>query len=338
MATPLGTNVVTAIARRYILPEIVDNIYGRSALFFRLNAGNKKIVRGGTQIEVPLMYDTFAAGGTYSGFEELTIAPSDTVKNGAWDWKQYYVPVAVDGLTLIKTDSPEAIADFIRMYFTQAEMEMARLLGGSGGIWQGGSSTVDSKGLDGIPMAVDDGTVTNTYGGLSRTTNTWWKANYDGSTTTLTLAAMQTMFGLCSKGGQHPTVIFTTQTNYNRYWALGATGTTTVQGLQSFPVGPSAVDEQLMQAGFTNLVFNGVPVVVDDGIPTNGPTGAGSGHHMYFLNEEFGWIATSPRADFFMEDFQTPINQDAMVSKLYWAGNVIWNNCATSGKLTALTA
>lgn len=331
MATPVGTNVVNSIARTYILPEIVDNIYGRNFLFFRLNQANKKIVRGGTQIEVPLMYDTFAAGGTYTGFEELTIAPSDTVKNGAWDWRQYFVPVAVDGLTLIKTDSPEAIADFIRLYFAQSEMEMSRLLGT--GCWSVGT---DTKAIDGVPMAVDDGTVTTTYGGLLRSANTWWQAQYDGSTTALTLAAMNTLFGNCSKGGRHPTVGITTQTNYNRFWALGA-GTTT-SNYQRFPVGPGAVDEQLFQAGFTNLVFNGVPIVVDDNIPTNGPTGAGTGHHFYFLNEDYIWLAVSPRADFLMEDFQTAINQDAMVAKLYWAGNLVFNNVKTQGKMTALTS
>lgn len=328
MATAIGTNVVTSIARRYILPEIVDNIYGRNLMFFRLNQANKKIVRGGTQIEVPLMYDTFAAGGFYSGFEELTIAPSDTVKNGAWDWKQAMVPVAVDGLTLIKTDSPEAIADFIRLYFDQAEMEMSRILGAS--IWNDGSSP-NTKAPDSIPQAVDDGTVTATYAGLSRSANVWWKGKYDGSTTALTTTAMQSMFGNCSVGGQHPTVIVTTQTNYNRFWTLGQTN-------QDYTIGPSAVDESLLQAGFTNLLFNGVPVCVDDNIPTNGPTGAGSGHHMYFLNESYFWLAVSPRADFVMEDFQTPITQDAMVAKLFWAGNLILNNCRTSGKMTALTS
>lgn len=330
MATAIGTNVVTSIARHYILPEIVDNIYGRNLMFFRLNQANKKIVRGGTQIEVPLMYDTFAAGGFYSGFEELTIAPSDTVKNGAWDWKQAMVPVAVDGLTLIKTDSPEAIADFIRLYFDQAEMEMSRILGTA--IWNDGS-TPHTKAPDSIPMAVDDGTVTATYGGITRSANTWWKSKYDGSTTTLTLSALQTLFGQCSVGGQHPTVGVTTQTNYNRFWVLGQGSSTA-----TYPKGPAAVDEQLMQAGFTNLVFNGVPICVDDGVPTNGPTGAGSGHHFYFLNESYAWLAVSPRADFVMEDFQTPLTQDAMVAKLFWAGNLIFNNCRTSGKLTALTA
>src|SRR5262252_8260015 len=106
MATPLGTNVVNSIARRYIVPEITDNVYNSNVLFFRLNTSNKKVIRGGTQIEAPLMYQRFAAGGPYSGLDLLDISPSDTVRNAAWDWKQLYVPVTVDGLTLIKTDSP----------------------------------------------------------------------------------------------------------------------------------------------------------------------------------------------------------------------------------------
>jgi hypothetical protein len=325
MATPLGANVVTSIARRYILPDVVDNIYDAILLFFRLNKMNKKIVRGGTQIEVPLMYDFFSVGGTYSGFEELTIAPSDTVKNAAWDWKQYYTAIAVDGLTLIKVDSPEAIADFIRLYFAQGEMEMARLLGGA--VW----NTTDPKGMDGLPSAVDDGTAAPTYGGLARSANPWWRSVYDGTSTTLTLSLMQHLFGACSKGGRHPTIGITTQANYNRYWAIG-------QASQTHPVGPEGRDEQLFQAGFTNLLFNGVPIAVDPNCPTDGPTGSGSGHHFYWLNEDYLWLATSPRADFLLTDFQEPIQNDAMVAKMYFAGNLINNNCGVHAKATAITS
>ena len=331
MATPIGDNVVTSIARRYILPDVVDNVYNNNLLFFRLNQANKKIVRGGTQIEVPLMYQQFAAGGAYTGFEPLDTSPSDTVKNGAWDWKQYYVPVTVDGLTLIKTDSPEAIADFIRLYFAQAEMEMSRILGA--GLFSDGST--NTKEIDGLEGAVDDGTNLATYAGLERASaNTWWQAQYDAVTTAVGTTAMNNMFGSCTVGGRHPTIIITTQTNYNRYWALGAG----VAGGQRFPAGPGAVDEQLFQAGYTNLLFNGIPLCVDDNSPTDGPTGAGSGHHMYFLNEDYIWLACSPRADFYMEDFQTPTNQDAMVAKLFFAGNLVINNCQTQGKMPAFTS
>ncbi len=319
MPTAIGTNVVTSIARQYILPEVVDNIYGSNPIFFRLFKANKKIVRGGTQIEVPLMYSRFAAGGFYSGYDLLDTAPSDTVKNGVWDWKQAYVPVTVDGLTLIKTDSPEAIADFIRLYFAQAEMELCEIL--ATGLW----STGTAKQIDGFALAVDS---TGTYGGLLRSSNAFWAAQEDSTTATMTLAALQSFFGTCSSGGQHPTIIASGQTQYNRYWGLNVSN-------QRYVLEPSGHDEQLANAGFSNLLFNGVPWVVDSHVPDDAST---SDPAIYFINEDYVWLAQSPRADFYMEDFQTAINQDAMVAKLFWAGNLIVNNCARQGKMTNIAA
>lgn len=321
MATPIGTNVVTSIARRYILPEITDNIYGSNVVFFRLNSANKRLVQGGTQIEAPLMYARFASGGPYRGFDLLNVVPSDTIKNGAWDWKQQYVNVTVDGLTLIKTDSPESIANFIRLYFEQAEMEMAENLGV--GLWSDGSV---ANQIDGLKGAIDDGTVLNTYGGLSRSSNLFWKSKVDSATAALGMTALQSMFGSCSSGGRHPTLIVSRQEQYNRFWALN-------QPLQRYEAGGR--DEQLAQAGFSNILFNGTPWAVDEHVP-DGPNASNS--RIYFLNEDYMYWAVSPRADFYLEDFQTPTNQDAMVAKMLWAGNLVLTNVQRQGVMTAVAA
>lgn len=318
MATAIGTNVVTSIARHFILPEITDNIYNSNPLWFRMNAAKKKMIQGGTQIEFPLMYSRFAAGGFYQGLDLLDVSPSDTVKNGALDWKQAYVPVTVDGLTLIKTDSPEAIANFINMYFAQAEMELAEIIGNS--LWTDG--VTNTKNIDGLKGVVDDGTVLASYGGIPRSTNTWWQSTVDSSTATLTLAAMQTMHGNCARGGRAPSIIVVTQLNYNRYWVL-------MSNKQNIYLQAQGHDEQLANAGFTNMLFNGAPIVVDSHVPAN---------HLFFLNEDFFYYGVSPRADFYMEDFQKPIQQDAMVAKILWAGNLICTNVGRQGKMTAVTA
>lgn len=322
MATPIGTNVVTSIARRYIMPEVVDNIYGSNVLFYRLNKAKKKLVQGGTQIEVPLMYSVLGTGGPYQGYDVLDVVPSDTIKNAAFDWKQYYVNVTVDGLTLIKTDSPEAIANFIKLYFEQATMQMADNLGT--GLFT--DTTSNTKAIDGLKGAVDDATVATTYGGLSRSTNTWWKSRADTSTATLTLASLQSMYGGVSSGGRKPSLIISGQDQYNRFWALNQT-------LQRYPAG--AGDEQLAQAGFSNLLFNGTPWVVDS--HTNAGINS-TNTSIYFLNEDYINFAVSPRADFYLEDFQAPVNQDAMVAKLLWAGNVVFSNCARQGVMTDVGA
>lgn len=318
MATPIGTNEINSISRRYIYPTLVDNIYRSNLMFFRLNSRNKKILQGGLQIEVPLVYTRFAAGGWYQGFDLLDVSPSDTVKNAAFDWKQAYVPVSVDGLTLIRADSPDAVVNFLSFYFENAQTELAEILGT--GVWSDVVS--NNKVIDGLRGAVDDGTVAATYGGLARASNTFWRSNVTTITPPLSLTTMQTMFGSCTEGGRHPTIIVTTQSVWNLYWALSTGG-------QSFPSQPQGQDEQLASNGFTNLLFNGVPVCVDSHVPSQ---------QMYFINEDYVYLYVNPRADFNMKEFREPVNQDAMTSLILWAGNVVLTNCARQGKLLGISS
>lgn len=320
MVTAIGDATVTAIARHYIMPEVTDIVYNSNPLFFRLNAA-KKIIPGGTQLEFPLMTSRFSAGGPYSGFDVLTMTPSDTVKNGVWEWKQHYVPVVVDGRTLLKVDSPLAIANLIRMQFEQAEMEMAQNLGV--GIYSDGSS--NAKEITGLQLAVDS---TGTYAGLARSTNAGIAAQEDGSTATLTLTALNSMHGNTRKGGRAASLIASRQEQYNRYWKLA------IDKANIF-LEPIAKDNSMADLGWGGLLFNGVPWIVDDNM-FDGPNTSNSG--IIMLNEDYIHLAVSPRADFYLEDFQTPINQDAMAAKLLWAGELIVRNPARQGKLTNVSA
>lgn len=322
MATPLGTNVVTAIVRQHILKTVVDNVYNSNPLFFRINK-SKRFVRGGTQIEVPVMYSRFGNGGAYSGYDSLNVSPNDTIKTIAFDWKQYYVPVSLDGLTLIKTDSPDAIADIIKLQFAQAEMEMAENIGAD--FW---SMAGNAKAIDSLATAVDS---SGTYGGIARSTNTWWASNETGTSQALTNARLQAMFSAASEGGRHPSIIVSGQDQYDRYWAIG-------EAKQSIQQGPVAYDEQLYSAGFTNLIFNGVPWVVDSHVTNASGVAGGTDTTVYMLNEDYLYWAVSPRADMTIEDFQTPITQDAMSTKMLWAGNLLVTNCKRQAKHTGFNA
>ncbi len=86
---------------------------------------------------------------------------------------------------------------------------------------------------------------------------------------------------------------------------------------------------QLAQAGFENLLFNGVPWLVDSHCPAN---------NIFFLNEDYIQIVQASRADFHLQDFQTPVNQDAMTALLLWAGQMVVGNIQRQGKFTAITA
>lgn len=318
MATPLGTNILNSLSTRYVMPTVVDNVYRSNVMVFRLIARNKKILQGGTQIEIPLDYAEVGNGGWFQGFDPIDITPFDTLKNGAYDWKQAAHAVTIDLLTLIKADSPDAVVNLLTFQFEKVQTQLAETLGD--GVWSDAVTT--PKMIDGLKGAVDDGTVAATYAGLLRSSNIWWKSQIDSSTTTLTLASMQTMFGNCTEGARHPTIIVTTQANYNRYVALSIGG-------QAFPVQPSGADEQLAANGFTNLLYNGVPLLVDSHVPAN---------HLFYLNEAYMYLYVNNKADFTMEPFREPVNQLAMTSLIHWAGNLCFSNVARSGKQTAVTA
>lgn len=320
MPTLIGTNVVTSISRRHILPMVIDQVYGTNALFWRLNKANKKYIAGGTHVEVPFMYSEFTNGGPYQGYDLLDVAPNDTVKNGGWDIKQHYVPVTVDGLTLAKCNTPEAVVNLLTLQWEQARMQMASNLGD--GIYS--DAVTNSKEIDGLKGAVDDGGVATSYAGLTRASNTWLNSTDDSTTATLTLSALRTFVSNCTKGGHSPTLFLSRKEQYNRLWALLIANQRYV-----------ASDDTMTNAGFTNLSFDNVPWVLDDKV-FDGPDTSNSA--ILALNEDTIQLAVFSNTDFYMEDFQKPVNQDAMVGKLLWYGNLMVLNPQVQGKMTNVSA
>jgi hypothetical protein len=324
MATAVGTDTVSTIARRHILPTVSDAIYGSNVLFYRMVKANKKMIQGGVHIEQPVNYARSGLGGAYRGYEQLSTAAFDVIRAAAWDWKQYHFPVAVDGLTMLKVDSPESILNHIKMQFELAKTEFCDMLGND--LYASTGTGADAKKIDGLTIAVDNSGV---YGDINHS-NAYWQSTVVGTQalTSLTVAQLQTMFGGLTVGREHPTIILSRQEVYNWYWAqvYGTSGAN-----YDIQIPATGSDELLGQAGFTNLLFNNVPWVVDSQVD-----GASNGK-VYMLNENWFHLVVNPRADMAMEEFQTPVNQDAMVSQILWAGNLICTNPRLQGCFDALT-
>ena len=319
MPITVGTTDVTAISRAAIMPDFADAIYKSNVLFYRTNQANKVIIDGGYQIEKPVLYQRPGVGGAYSGYDVYNVSPFESFQNAAWDWKQYVMPVSVDGLTMIRTDSPEAIANYVKEKFNIANMELAMILGTD--LYASTGAGADIKKLDGLASAVAS---TGTYGTIPHT-NSYWQSPMDTGSPVLTLALMQSLWGKLTVGREHPTIILGRQGAYNIYWGL-------LVNKQNYQLQPAGTDELLGQAGFTNLLFNNAPFVVDSQVDI----GTNVGGKVYMLNENTGSLKVSKRANFAMEDFQKPTNQDVMVAAILFAGNYILDNPRLSGVFTGL--
>lgn len=320
--TTIGTNIFNSVTRRHIFPQVVDQVYQSNVVLFRMQQMNKKTVQGGSHIEVPLMYARHDTAQWYTGYELFNTTPQDNVKNAAFEWKNLGATASIDGPTLRKNDSPESVANLTKLSLQAMRMEMEDKVGTA--LFSTGA---DTEQPEGFRAAVDDGTVAATYGNINArtTTNSFWQpatGAYDTTTATLTLGAEQTVFMAASEGARAPSIGVTTKAIYNRHIAL-------LQPQQRFPVDASGRDEVLASAGFTNVLFNNVPLVVDSHCPAN---------HLYFLNEEYIEFIVHPNGDFNLGDWQEPVDQDALVAKCILMMAFVFTNVQRQGAFTALTS
>jgi len=310
----LSYNEISAITEKYFKPKLVDNIFKSNVLFSRLRDKQEKL-DGGERVLLPVAYATTTAAGAYYGADTLQTSPNDQITSAEFIWKQYYANITITGLDELKNSGDAAKVSFVKSKVQLAEKSLAYALGND--IYNIGT---DAQALVGLRAAVNSssnyGGASTTYGGIDRSSYSWWNAQVDSSTTTLSINAMESLFGLCTIGNVHPTLIVTTQAVWDSYFGL-------LQPQQRF------TDSKMADAGWANITFRSVPVIVDNRAPTG---------FMFMVNEDYIKLYTHSKRDFKFEPFIKPVNQDIATSKIYWAGILACDNPRLQGVMTALTA
>jgi hypothetical protein len=268
---------ISAITDKKFIPKLVDNIFDSIPLFMRLKK-KQKLQSGGTSVMVPLNY---ALNGT-----GVTIKRSDELKNSGDAQK----------------------VNFVKSKMEIAEKTMADRLGT--GVYSAGT---DSKSIVGARVFIN---TTSTYGGISQSSYSWWQGQVDSTTTTLSINALQSLWGDCTVGSEHPTVVTSTQSIYDTYFGL-------LQPQQRF------VDSQMAKAGFTSLMWNGVPFLVDSKCPSS---------NVCMFNERYLDLYPHKDENFRFEAFQKPINQNVRVGKIYSMLVFASSNNRMHGRMSAITA
>lgn len=304
---PLTWDNVNAITTRKILPKVVDNIFDSNPLLKRGKEKFYEKVDGGSTINQPLNYAANGAGGWYSDTDTLSTADSQIITAAEYNWKFLYQNITILGTEEIKNSGETAKLKLAKQKMEVAEKTMADQLGT--GLY---SNATDAKSIVGLQQIVG---TSNTIGGISQTTYTWWAAQLNSSTTTLSLSGMQSRYSACRVDNDKPTVIMTTDALYDIYWSL-------LQPQQRFQ------DSKTASAGFDSLMFNSTPVISDSHCPSG---------DMYFLNEKYLHLYYHPSQNMNFEPFLKPVNQNLRVAKLYWAGAFGSSNNRMHGAFTAIT-
>lgn len=319
MAFPNVSDIIaTTIESR--TRSIADNVTKNNALLMRLEEKGKiKTVSGGSKIFQELSFAENANAGWYSGYDLLPIAAQDVISAAEFEFKQAACPVAVSGLDQLKNSGREQMIDLLEGRVGVGEATMANLI--AGGLYSDGTAA-GGKQIDGLNKAVPVDPSTGVYGAIDPATwNFWRNAISNLVAGDLTPTAIQghfnNLWAKLVRGKDRPDLIMVDSTVWAAYLA-------SLQAQQRF------TGTEKGKLGFPSIMYMDADVVLDGGIGGFCPAGTG-----FFLNTNY--IHYRPHKD---RNFvplspgkRTPVNQDAEVQIMAWAGNLTCSGRQFQGRI-----
>jgi hypothetical protein len=197
--------------------QLTDNVFtARPLTYFLMEKGRIRMLNGGTKIIEPLIYGTNSTVGSYSGYDSLSLTPQEGISAAEYEWKQYAASISISGIEEAKNNGEQEIINLLEAKIMQAEESMRESFnqmffadgtGNGGKDWNGLGNLVEASG---------------TVGGINRATsgNEFWRSYEENTAGALTLAQMATAYNTVSVGNDHPDMILTTQTLFEKYEAL----------------------------------------------------------------------------------------------------------------------
>ena len=323
MTTPseIFTEMVSTTLRN-VGKEITDNVSNHNALMRRLkDKGNIKTFAGGYELQESLEYAENETYQRFRGYEALDTGSSDVLTSAKYELQQVALHVTASGRQLLENNSREKMFDLVK----QRKKNALRTANNQFAVdvYSDGTLANQINGLANLIQTTGQGTV----GGINAAEWVFWRnkfkemtgTNLAGTPTAANAASMKAdmnqLWLSLVRGADKPDLIVMTHDLY----ALYETGE---QQLQRY------ADADTAKAGFNTIKYKSADVVFDDN--TNFGT---TDEKAYFINTDYLFIKQHKDAQWSPEASKTPVNQNAIVVPMYWAGNAVCTNRSLQGVL-----
>lgn len=322
--------------------SLADNFTNNNALIQRLDQrGNVKPFSGGNVIMQEIAYNDSSTANvnSYSGFELINIQQNSPISAAQYAISQYAAAVTMSGLEMLQNSGEEAFIDLMEGRIEVAEGQLLNRIGSD--IYGDGTGN-GGKNLTGLGAAIPDTATSGTYGGISRSSFTFWQTkSYSGVTnggaavSAANIQAYMTALAIQLVRGSDKSDLIVADNNYYQFY---------VNSLQAQQRISSEGTAKGVGAGFASLKFfaggMAADVVLDGGVYTGGDsignwTGATS-NHMWFLDTKYCFMRPHKDRNFVpIGGERQAVNQDAIVKLIGWAGNFTMSNSFLQGVLKA---
>lgn len=301
--------------------EIANEVLYHMPLMALLDeAGKIKRKDLGYEIRKPILYNTTAVGGFYSGFESFELDSIDELTAFRFGIKQAYEPLAISGRDRRANRGEEQLLDHVD---TKMEGTISRLKNTVSVALLGDGTSFGGRSFDGIAKGVASSPSTGTYGQIDRATNTFARnlaiSVSGGFSASNIQSELTDGITQLTRGAETPDFGISDRTT----WKYLHNSLTAIQRVKD------GVKKAL--AGFRAINYDGVDFVFDGGY--GGATLATS---MRLLNTKYWSFDMVRGADFkpLEPKMDRPIDQDAFFSVIIIEGNL----CCSAPALQAYMA
>lgn len=267
---------------------LTDNVFNSRPVLFHLMEKNRlRMLSGGNKIVEPLIYDEGQAG-SYGEWEQLSITPQDGITAAEFDWKSLYATIAISGLEEAKNNGEEQVISLLEAKTMQAEQTLKNKIS----TMLFATSLAAGTDWNGLGILIGDHTTpTTTVGGIDCTAvgNEYWRSVVRDKTLTafadvdIRAFVAEAANSASDSGTDRIDAVFTSQDVFELYESQ-----LTPQVRYS--------DTKSANAGFQNLMVQGVPMYWDFDCPAGTIYGVNS-KYIGFAGHTARWFKQSAFTD-----------------------------------------
>lgn len=311
---------VNNITRDFILtavlgaPDLATQVFGLRKPEGDFAEGIK-LVDGGEKIFMPLMYARNVTVAGYSGYDTLDITPSDPFSAAEYDWRSIAGSVNMDNERLDKNrgdaqklfDLMQGMMQNLKISFQETWNDMLITAKASG-----------SKEPLGLFDIVKDDPTTNpasgSLGGIDAVANSWWRNQtkdhgggaFGTDQTGNGFKNLRKLIRDCTFGTDAPKVLVAGE------YGFEATQNAMLNQIRYI----SDKEKLLSNAGFSAIMVQGIPMVMEKRISALRSSGGLSGDAVYALNPKYLKVWGMRHRWFEPSAVKEPVNQDTQVQHI----------------------
>src|ERR1700678_450821 len=314
---------LSSVVRRAYMPRVYVQLWKSAPLIAALLSSAQVATGGLSPITAPLQGAPMVSGQwvDYSGsFQQPGVMPG--IQNAEFDLKAFVSTIpflGMEGLVQL---------DYSVVPLIEARMNDSTNVTIDTFATSLFNNVSNQQQLIGLPAAIDDGTFSATYGGVSRTQNTFWKSVYvhNGGTTTPTRNLMLQYISQVTKTtGEMPTIgIMGFGT-----WTLLAQEFTPQERYQINPGDRLSSAQFVGHSSFQALDIAGIPFYADPYCPEG---------TLYIINTNYLSLFLHERAAFAFTGFEStlPNNQFGYISAVLSLLELVDVKCKAHAKIDGL--